>query len=704
MPFFLYIDKLPLSRLFFSSLNKLFMKCCRYLLVGVLQTLFFVAAGQTNATDSLLRIVQENKRDMAEAKALNALASDYVRTDMGKAKECLHRAMDICAGADLPIQLGGAYALMTSICQNIGQPDSAIYYLTLLQKLSEGRPAVRSNYVQAAGLYYKRQSNIKAALPFMLEALEMCAARTKADPSVVNRTALAGQTLNVGNTYIEMGEYREALHYHLDALRLFEAVDNKRGISFCYQMIGAGFLSLKQLKPATEYTRKALELKTKLNDERGIATGLQQMGAIFNDAHQSDSSIIYYKKALSIDEKLGLKQEQLNVSLDMGNLYKEKKDLARATFYFQKGRTLARQSGDSSRAVTFDAALIAVRSTQDFQEAAEKKLMSSLNNSIRESDKGSELLNYQYLAEHYASVGEFPKALAYTRKYYEMSDSLQGLTVQLQLRKMEGQYSVEKKEEEIALLKKDKQLAHLQLEERKTFEYGTILLFLLLLLIIFLVVNRARIVQRTRRTIEMEKMRNHIARDLHDDIGSTITSIHIMSKVALHAPDTQGESVRTSLQKIKERSSAIMERMDDIVWTINPQNDTMEQLLYRMKEFAAEILEPLNINYRFEENGDLASIKLDIRKRKDLYLLFKEAVNNAAKYSECTNLYIRIRQDGDSLQLEIADDGRGFAEEGVRNGNGLKNMRERAISMVAKIRIDSVVGQGTKIGLDLPIG
>ena len=70
--------------------------------------------------------------------------------------------------------------------------------------------------------------------------------------------------------------------------------------------------------------------------------------------------------------------------------------------------------------------------------------------------------------------------------------------------------------------------------------------------------------------------------------------------------------------------------MDDIVWTINPQNDTMEQLLYRMKEFAAEILEPLNINFSFDEQGVLSTLTLDIRKRKDLYLVFKEAINNAA--------------------------------------------------------------------------
>jgi two-component system sensor histidine kinase UhpB len=129
----------------------------------------------------------------------------------------------------------------------------------------------------------------------------------------------------------------------------------------------------------------------------------------------------------------------------------------------------------------------------------------------------------------------------------------------------------------------------------------------------------------------------------------------------------------------------------------------MEQLLYRMTEFAAEILEPLNIRYSFEEKGDFSSVKLDIGRRKDLYLLFKEAVNNAAKYSQCSNLYVRLWQDRDSLQLEIADDGKGFVEEDVRNGNGLNNMRERAASMFARIRIDSALGQGTRIALDLPI-
>jgi signal transduction histidine kinase len=201
----------------------------------------------------------------------------------------------------------------------------------------------------------------------------------------------------------------------------------------------------------------------------------------------------------------------------------------------------------------------------------------------------------------------------------------------------------------------------------------------------------------------MERMRNTIARDLHDDIGSTLSSINILSKVALQQQSNGDTPMGANMQKIKDRSSAIMESMGDIVWAINPQNDTIEQMISRMKEFTAEILEPLNITYTFKEEGDFSAVKFDIKKRKDFYLLFKEAINNAAKYSHCHNLYINLRQDQQFLHLEVVDDGTGFNEQEVRNGNGLSNMRGRAASMQAGIQINTAAGKGTNIAVDVPI-
>ena len=223
------------------------------------------------------------------------------------------------------------------------------------------------------------------------------------------------------------------------------------------------------------------------------------------------------------------------------------------------------------------------------------------------------------------------------------------------------------------------------------------------LLIGFLVVNRYRIVQRASRVIEMERMRNTIARDLHDDIGSTLTSINILSKVALEQQQNGNPMMNASMQKIKDRSSSIMESMSDIVWAINPQNDTFEKIIFRMKEFTAELLDPLNINYSFKEEGNFSDIKMDIKKRKDFYLLFKEAINNAAKYSQCKNLYIDVKEDTQLLHLGVTDDGIGFNEKVVKNGNGLINMRERAAAMAATINIKSEPGNGAQIMLDVSI-
>ena len=675
------------------------MKLFRPSLPLLFQALPLLIAAQSNGNDSLLNIIRQDRRDIAEVRALNALAGIYARTDLGKAKTCLYRSVELATAGHFSVQLSAAYNQMVIYQQDLGQPDSAEVFLRLLKQMADADTTLRPNYVQAAGLFYKRQQQFKTAMPFMLEALDKAKAAAAADPSMAKRTALAGAFLNAGNNYVELGDYRTALRHHLDALRLFEEVDNKRGISFAYQTIGGDFLSLNQLHSASDYTKRSLVLKTELNDMRGIATSLKQLGSVFRYDKQTDSALTYYGRSLAINRQMDLKVEEMNLDLDIGNVYKEKKDLVNAGLYFQNGRMLARQMGDSGVAATFDAALLSLQATRKTQLLAEKRLTGSLQSSIESGDKVSELLSYQYLAEHYAAAGEAEKALEYSKRYYEMNDSLQSLNVQLQLKRMESQYDLGKKEQEIALLKKDRELSLLNLERQKVFQYGAGLLFFLLLLIGVLVFNRWRMVHRARRLLELEKMRNHIARDLHDDIGSTLSSINILSKVALQRRD-DGDS---SLRKIMDRSSAIMEKMDDIVWTINPRNDTMEQLVYRMKEFAGEMLEPLNIQYSFEEEGDLTSLRLDIRQRKELYLLFKEAINNAAKYSQCCNLRIRLRRAKDSLQMEIADDGKGFAEEGIRGGNGLKNMRERAAAMPATIRIDSTLGEGTRIGLEVPV-
>src|SRR3984957_18542300 len=324
----------------------------------LLQAMSLFATGQSSATDSLLNIVRQDRHDVAEAKALIALAGIYSRTDLPRTMAYLYQTVELASASKFNLQLSAAYNQLVSYHQDLGRTDSASWYLDQLRQLSEGHPEFRSNYVQAAGLFYKRQQNFTVALPFEQEALDKARSAASADPSIPKRTAEAGADLNLGNTYAEMGDYHSAPRYHLAALDLFEQVGNKRGISFCYQMIGEDFLQLKQMPRALEYTKRSMALKTELDDARGIMTASKQLGTIFLESGKIDSAIDYYSRSLGIDQKMGLKVEEMNIDLDLGNAYKERNDLTNATLYFQNGWTLARQLNDTPRTTTFDAALI----------------------------------------------------------------------------------------------------------------------------------------------------------------------------------------------------------------------------------------------------------------------------------------------------------------------------------------------------------
>jgi len=157
------------------------------------------------------------------------------------------------------------------------------------------------------------------------------------------------------------------------------------------------------------------------------------------------------------------------------------------------------------------------------------------------------------------------------------------------------------------------------------------------------------------------------------------------------------------LKKIVTHSAQMMENMSDIVWSINPKNDLAEQMVFKMKEFAAEILEPAGINYSFQVQDSVEALKLDSEKRKNLFLIFKEAINNAAKYSQGTEVTINLSIQSGHLHLEVIDNGKGFDKDEPKSGNGLSNMKDRAAAITGVLQYSTEPGKGTKILLAVPI-
>jgi signal transduction histidine kinase len=147
----------------------------------------------------------------------------------------------------------------------------------------------------------------------------------------------------------------------------------------------------------------------------------------------------------------------------------------------------------------------------------------------------------------------------------------------------------------------------------------------------------------------------------------------------------------------------MMENMSDIVWSINPKNDSLEQLVTKMKQFASEMLAPKEIDYKFDIDSSLLTSKVDVEKRKNIFLIFKEAINNAAKYSGGTMVTISLFERHEHLQMTVSDNGKGFDSPFAQKGNGLTNMEDRAKAMRGDLKQISRPGNGTQIVLELPL-
>jgi signal transduction histidine kinase len=217
--------------------------------------------------------------------------------------------------------------------------------------------------------------------------------------------------------------------------------------------------------------------------------------------------------------------------------------------------------------------------------------------------------------------------------------------------------------------------------------------------------NQEKLIEQLRANellqTRLQHIRNKIAQDLHDDIGSTLSSISILSDLAIKEKD----SVQTmaTMNEINIHSIQLMERMDDIVWSINPKNDTLENLMIRIKHFATTLFEARNIDYEIGIQANIHQVSIPMDFRQHIYLILKEGINNLVKYSGAGSAGIHIRFNEQALSMELRDNGKGFDPSVQYPGNGIQGMQNRAGAMNAKLEISSGAGAGTRLVLSVPL-
>jgi signal transduction histidine kinase len=197
-----------------------------------------------------------------------------------------------------------------------------------------------------------------------------------------------------------------------------------------------------------------------------------------------------------------------------------------------------------------------------------------------------------------------------------------------------------------------------------------------------------------RHALERERMR--IASDLHDDVGSNLGSIALLSRdVERRAPGDGDFS--EDLAEITRLAQETSESMRDIVWFVNPDEDTVEKMLLRMKDVASNLLG--GIRFVFEASELAVDTRLSPQFKRQFFLIYKEALHNVRKHARAANVVIRLAGSRGRLQLEIEDDGMGFDPTNSARGHGLSSMRRRAEERRWHLELVSSPGGGTRIRL-----
>ena len=210
-------------------------------------------------------------------------------------------------------------------------------------------------------------------------------------------------------------------------------------------------------------------------------------------------------------------------------------------------------------------------------------------------------------------------------------------------------------------------------------------------------------IQRYKRRLALEKERTRISNDMHDEVGSSLTKISILSELAKQK--AKDPKLKSDVEKISESASEVVDNISEILWAINPQNDTLDNLLAYIREYAAETLELKNIDYKIELPDDIPHLPISAETRRNIFLVIKESLNNTIKYADANRVDIKVIFSERKLEITVKDDGKGFNAENTRRfGNGLLNMKKRMEDIGGEFVLNSKIGSGTETRLSLYIG
>ncbi len=511
--------------------------------------------------------------------------------------------------------------------------------------------------------------------------------------------------------------------------------------------------------------REAMHIARELNDDTLLGNASNLLGLIHLNSDRFDSAQTYFNQALkNIPQQLN-NPKLSRYDQVLGNLsetYLKLGNSAKAIEFAQKAQVFSKKQNKQRAIILNNWTLAEAYLIDGIYDSCEFYINQGLTNPALNSYPDARLFLLSTAVKLNTTKKANPQFIAYLNAGIELCDSLKNhdyaiteflqrvvsalLTVgeyekaaSLQKRLNTIEYRIEKSREELhmrllnAYYQKEGELAKQRsdAENRKNeIQFNRIILIslssIVLLLILFIVYFRRWMNQRRKteqlqfkrekeriqqeqkltlvhdRFTTIEAERNRIARELHDDIGSSLSSISIFAALALTELSKDTEKAHALIERVKQKNQEVSDTISDLIWAIYSKNDTMGSLITRVRNFGFDVLTAKGIEVKIEDDFRLKDASLNIELKKNLLLFFKEALNNIAKYSEARQVIVVIEFDEHMVHIRIMDNGKGFDPKLVKTGNGLAGFQARAGAIGGTFKLESSIGKGTRLLLSFP--
>jgi len=576
------------------------------------------------------------------------------------------------------------------------QPDTAIKYLHAAIKDSTLIPQSINlgKCLNAIGVCHFNKDNYDSVIYYSSRALKIFLHNDDPAGGIKMRKNIALARRN-------LGDYQSALNSFYNILDFYISDSNNIRVAATLNDIGNTYSYLKDYHKSIQYQHEALEYLIKESSYNLKGNIYNSLGYAYGALGKTDSAIIYYETSLEL-KLLG------------GNIYgitNTRNNLCTMIDY----KEYAEKCEDCLLSLLKDQKRI-----NDTKGIARTFINLSLSNSyynncflaLQRLDSAAYYLSFsddiflkqEYFKQYARSLkrcGKNALAYNYLDSLMQLNDSIFEFQKQKEILEMDTKYQTRQKEEDIKMLETENALKELKVHNQRWQ-----ISFLIFFFVIFLgggIFSFFLLKQRQRKLRELailkmrEKERIRIAHDMHDEIGSGLTRISFMSEQI--KPNIDKETNKAGISKIIHQSRNLSKSLREVIWAIDPGNDTFAELLFYLRDYINEFSDNTAINCKINFPEDFEDFEVLPEIRRNLFLALKEILNNIAKYAQSDSVLIEFYVKNRRGFLTVTDKGIGFDEDSVQKGLGLESIKQRAQKLGGVFKLDTKENRGTTISL-----